>query len=89
MASFQITPSDQQAEYLRRKVESGEFATEAAVIQESLSVLQQEDEELETWFREVGGPIYDRMKADPSRAIPFDDVVSRLEERRRLRAKTA
>jgi len=90
MPTLQVTLSNEQAiEYVRSKVESGEFSSEADVIQEGLSVLQREDHELEGWLHEVGAPTYDRIKADPSRALSPEQVLLHLEERRRQRAKTA
>jgi Arc/MetJ-type ribon-helix-helix transcriptional regulator len=48
-----------------------------------------EDAELEQWLKEVGVPIYERMKADPSSAIPIEQVEQHLEERRRRRHESA
>lgn len=57
-----ITLSDEATvEFVRRKVSSGEYASETDVIQESLEVLKQESEERERWEREVLLPAHDRM----------------------------
>ncbi len=86
--------SPQSVDFIRLKVSSGEFATEAEVIEESLALMQDSevslasphrDEEVEKWLHEVVGPIYDRMKADPSRAIPAEQVLQHLEARRQRR----
>ena len=45
----------------------------------------QREAEVEKWLHEVVGPIYDRMKADPSRAIPAEQVLQHLEARRQRR----
>jgi Arc/MetJ-type ribon-helix-helix transcriptional regulator len=75
-------------EFVRSKVRSGEYASESDVIKESVAALQDKDCEVERWLREVGVPIYDRMKADPSSAIPIEQVERHLEERRKRRRET-
>lgn len=81
-------------DFIRLKVSSGEFASEAEVIEEGLALMQDSEvpfasphreEEIEKWLHEVVGPIYDRMKADPSRGIPAEQVLQRLEARRQSR----
>jgi antitoxin ParD1/3/4 len=83
-----ITLSDEAVQFVRRKVSSGEYASESDVINESVAVLQDNDTEVERWLRDVGVPIYERMKADPSSAIPIEQVEQHLEERRKRRRET-
>jgi antitoxin ParD1/3/4 len=81
-----ITISDEAAvEFVRSKVRSGAYASEADVIREGLEALKHEDAETECWLREVGGPRYDSFHADPSSAIPIEQVERNLDERRRRR----
>jgi hypothetical protein len=47
--------------------------------------LKEESEEQERWEREVVVPAYNRLMADPSSAIPIEEVERHLEERRRQR----
>ena len=84
-----ITLSDEAAvEFVRRKVESGAYASETDVVREGISALQDEDAELERWVKEVGGPRYDSFHANPSSGIPIDEVERNLEARRRRRAES-
>ena len=74
-----ITLSDEAAvEFVRGKVRSGAYATEADVVREGISVLQSEDAEQERWLKEVGGPRYDNFHANPSSGIPIDQVEENL-----------
>ena len=79
--------SDETLEFLRSKVASGEFASAGAVVEEGIAILRQGTEELQTWVRDIGMPAYQRYKADPSSAIPADEIEGRLEARRRMRQK--
>jgi antitoxin ParD1/3/4 len=81
-----VTLSDEAAvEFVRGKVKSGEYASEADVVREGVAALQEEEAELERWLREVAGRRYDSYHANPSSGIPIDDVERRLSERRRQR----
>jgi Arc/MetJ-type ribon-helix-helix transcriptional regulator len=76
-------------EFVRSKVRSGEYASEADMVRESLEALRQENEERQRWEREVVLPAYDRLMADPTLAVPFDDVQRGLEAKRRERLKAS
>lgn len=85
-----VTLTDEAAiEFVRRKVSSGEYASEDEVIREGLEVLRNEAEERERWEREVLMPAHDLLMADPSSAIPLEQVERNLEARRRQRLKAS
>ncbi len=73
-------PSDQAA-YIERLVESGEYGSASEVVKAGIESLRQHDREIEHWLRTEVAETYDRMQADPSRGIPLDDVRARFEER--------
>lgn len=131
LIDLQVTLSEDCIDFLRRKVESGEYTCVSDVLTESINVLRDdederrrfeqeevlpahdeamadpstaitldrfraapdemdaEDTDLETWLHTVGGPIYDRMIADPSRGIPAEQVLRELEERSRPQPRQA
>jgi Arc/MetJ-type ribon-helix-helix transcriptional regulator len=81
-----VTLSDEAAiEFVRGKVSSGEYASEADVVREGIDALKQVAEERERWEREVLLPAYERYKADPSTGVPIEEVQRRVEARRRER----
>ncbi len=85
-----ITLTDEAAiEFIRGKVRNGEYASESDVIHEGLMALKEESEERERWEREVLLPAHDRLMAEPSSAIPIDQVERNLEARRRQRLKAS
>ena len=87
---IQITLSDEAAvEFVRSKVRSGEYASEADVIHEGPEALRQEAEERERWEREVLVPAHDRLMANPSSAIPLELVEKNLEAKRRELSKAS
>ena len=43
-----------------------------------LRALIARDRAVETWLTNQGGPAYDALKADPSRAVTADQVRARL-----------
>jgi antitoxin ParD1/3/4 len=42
--------------------------------------------EVERWLHKVAAPAYDRMKDDPSRGIPAQQVLANIEARLRARS---
>jgi antitoxin ParD1/3/4 len=86
---IEITLEDEAiVAFVRGKVRSGEYASEADVVRESLETLRHQAAELERWEREVVVPAYDHLMADPSSTIPIEQVERHLEERRKRRHET-
>lgn len=75
---FSITLPNEMAEAVRAKVTSGEYATESEVIRDGLRVLLARDRAVEDWLRKDVAAAYDKLKADPSRAVEVDAVRARL-----------
>ena len=73
-----ITLTNDMAEMVRAKVESGEYASESEVIRDGLRALQARERAIELWLRERVAPAYDAMKATPSRAISTAKVREAL-----------
>jgi antitoxin ParD1/3/4 len=85
-APIQITLADEDAiEFVRSKVQSGEYASEADVLRDGILVLQEEATELERWIKEVVLPRCASYDADPSTAISLEELEKNLAERRRQR----
>lgn len=87
--TLNVTLSTARMDFVRRKIDSGEFPDESALIEAGVAVIRDDDAELEDWLHNVGGPIYDRMQADPSRGIPAEEVLPRIEERRLMSKQPA
>lgn len=64
------------------KVASGEYANESEVICEGLRSLFARDRAVERWLRTEVAAAYDGLKADPSKALTFDQVRANLTKRR-------
>lgn len=75
---FSITLTNEMAEMVRARVESGEYASESEVIRDGLRALQIRERALDAWLREQVAPAYDAMKADPSRAVSAAKVRASL-----------
>jgi antitoxin ParD1/3/4 len=85
-----ITLEDEAiVEFVSSKVRSGEYASETDVVRDCLEALQQENEERERWEREVLLPSHDRLMADPTSAVSFEEVQQGLESKRRERLKAS
>ena len=81
-----ITLPYEMADAVKARVETGDYASESEVIREGLRALASREAALEHWLRTEVVDIYDRMKADPARAIPIEEVQGRLGEIRKARA---
>ena len=75
---FSITLPHEMAEAVRAKVASGEYATESEVIRDGLRALLARDRAVEEWLRKDVAAAYDKLKADPSRAVGVGAVRARL-----------
>ncbi|MDB5430940.1 MAG: CopG/Arc/MetJ family transcriptional regulator [Caulobacter sp.] len=74
--TFSLPP--EQASYIDTLVESGSYASASEVVRAGLRALQERDEAVGRWLREEVAPVYDAMKADPTRAIPGDVVLANI-----------
>lgn len=74
--TFSLSP--EQAGYIDAQVASGAYATASEVVRAGLRALQERDAAVERWLREEVVPAYDAWKADPSRAIPAEEVFAEL-----------
>lgn len=74
------------AQMVKSKVSSGEYASESEVIRDGLRALQARDKALEAWLRTEVATTYDKLKADPSRALSVDQVRQHLADKRKRSA---
>lgn len=87
---IQITLDDPaMVEFVRSKVRSGEFASEAEAVADALTAWREGQEELARWEREVIVAAHDRIMADPSSGIPIEEVMQRLDAARTERLKAS
>jgi antitoxin ParD1/3/4 len=84
---FSVTLPNEMAEMVRSKVSSGEYASESDVIRDGLRALLARDRAVEHWLREQVVSAYDAIKADPSRAVPVEDVRATLARAHQRRKK--
>ncbi len=81
-----ITLADEATiQFVRSKVSSGNYASEAEVVLEGLEKLRYEAEEQARWEREVLVPTHERLIANPDSAVSLEAVRRGLEARRRER----
>lgn len=73
-----VTLPHEMADMVRAKVTSGEYASESEVIRDGLRALAARDRAVDAWLHEQVAPSYDRLTADPERAVTPDDVRARL-----------
>ena len=75
---FSITLPHEMAEAVRAKVAAGEYATDSEVIRDGLRALLARDRAVEDWLRKDVAAAYDKLKANPSRAVGVGSVKARL-----------
>ena len=80
---FSVTLPNEMAQMVKSKVSSGGYASESEVIRDGLRALQARDKVLESWLRTEGVAAYDKLKADPGRALSVDHVRQHLADKRR------
>ncbi len=80
---FSVTLPNEMAEMVKSKVSSGEYASESEVIRDGLRALQARDKALESWLRTEGVAAYDKLKADPGRALSVSKLRQGLADKRK------
>ena len=80
-----ISLPTEQADYIDRLVESGEYGSASEVVRAGIRALQQHDRAIEHWLRTEVAETYDRMQADPDRGIPLEDVMAEFRTRAKAR----
>jgi putative addiction module CopG family antidote len=83
---FSVTLPNEMAQMVKSKVSSGEYASESEVIRDGLRALQARDKALETWLHAEAAVAYDKLKADPGRALSVEQVRQHLAEKRKRSA---
>jgi Arc/MetJ-type ribon-helix-helix transcriptional regulator len=70
------------ADRLRRKVASGEYASESEMIADGLALLEDDKETFERWLREDVIAACKEFEANPSSAISAEELLAKLERAR-------
>ena len=83
-----VLPSE-EASYIDSLVAGGTYANDSEVVTAGLHALQDRDDGIERWLREEVVPVYDAMKADPSRGLTVEEVDAAIEKRHSERTRTA
>jgi antitoxin ParD1/3/4 len=79
--SLSITLPDDMAQMVKEKVATGEYASESEVVHDGLRALQARDAAVERWLREEVAASVEEVARNPSRVIPSDRVLDRIQAR--------
>jgi antitoxin ParD1/3/4 len=83
--AISITLPHDMAAMVKKKVASGEYATESEVIREGLRTLKARDVAIEQWLRGEVAKSYDEYAANPGIGIPATKIMARLRTARKSR----
>jgi putative addiction module CopG family antidote len=73
-----VTLPNAMASSVRQKVADGLYASESEVVRDGLRLLLARDEVVEEWLRRDVAGAYDKLVADPSRALTPDQARQRV-----------
>lgn len=79
---FSITLPYDMAELIERKIASGAYASVSEVVRDGVRALMERDAAVEKWLREEVLAGHDEYLADPSKAVPVDEVFERIKRRK-------
>ncbi|MDE2181970.1 MAG: type II toxin-antitoxin system ParD family antitoxin [Alphaproteobacteria bacterium] len=88
-APITITLPHEMAAMVKAKVAAGEYASDSEVIRDGLRIMQARDAALEKWLQTEVVRSYREHMADPSKAIPADQLMDRVRASYRARTKKA
>lgn len=76
-----ITLPHEMADLVKRRVASGDYASESEVIREGLRALQEREAAIDNWLRTEVAAAYDAHQANPEKARSLDEAWKRFEAR--------
>ena len=79
---LEIELPQELADQLRARVDSGEFASESAVVEEGLRRLAERERSIEEWLRTEAVEAYDDWKSGKVKGLSVDEVLASLEASR-------
>jgi len=79
---FSITLPHDMAEAVERKIQSGAYASVSEVMRDGVRALMERDAAVERWLREEVVSGHAEHLANPSKAIPVEEVLPRIKARR-------
>ncbi|HEX4297826.1 MAG TPA: type II toxin-antitoxin system ParD family antitoxin [Devosia sp.] len=85
--TFSLT--EEQAKFIDRKVDEGQFASGSEVVRQGIRAVQERDVAIERWLREEVVPIYDRVMAGEEKLLTPEDVRRGLQRKYQKLAKAA
>lgn len=74
--TFDLPP--EQADFIDHAVASGAYASANEVVRAGLQALQDRENTVERWLRDAVVPVALAIEADPTRAIPLDQVFAEI-----------
>jgi putative addiction module CopG family antidote len=80
---FSITLPNDMASAVEQKITSGRYASVSEVMRDGLRALMERDAAIDRWLREEVVPGHQDYLADPSKAVPADQIMNRLKARRK------
>jgi len=75
---FSITLPNDMASAVAQKITSGRYASVSEVMRDGLRALMERDAAIDRWLREEVVPGHQDYLADPSKAVPADQIMERL-----------
>lgn len=79
---FSITLPHDMAEAVERKIQPGAYSSVSEVMRDGVRALMERDAAVERWLREEVISGHAEHLAEPSKAIPAEDVLPRIKGRR-------
>ena len=79
---FSITLPNEMAALVNDKISSGAYASVSEVMRDGIRALIERDTALEKWLREEVVAGHAEYLANPSKAVPAGDILSRIKARR-------
>jgi putative addiction module CopG family antidote len=80
---FSITLPHDMAELVERKIRSGAYASVSEVMRDGVRALMERDVAIERWLREEVVPGHAEYLANPSKAVPAEELLGSIKARRR------
>lgn len=78
---FSVSLPQDMAELVERNIQSGAYASVSEVVRDGVRALLDRDDAVERWLREEVLSGHAEYLADPSKAVPAEDILPRIKDR--------
>ena len=85
MGQMNVSVTDRLADFVRKKVRTGQYNSASEVVRDGVCALLERDAAVEQWLRDEVIAGHQEYLADPSQGVPAEEILDRIKAHRTAR----